>query len=37
LTPGKKETKSSLFNPRPSFVEGKCSKAVLAHSFGARL
>ena len=37
LPPRQKETKSSLFNPRAGIFQGKSSKAVLAHSFGARL
>jgi hypothetical protein len=37
LAPRQKKTKSSFFDPRAGFVQGKCSKAVLAHSFGARL
>ena len=31
-----KETKSRLFNPGAGFLQGQSSKAVLAHSFGAR-
>ena len=32
-----KKTKSSLFDPGAGIFQGECPKAVLAHSFGARL